>query len=72
MLKKLKAIVLRQGESGISKTKVASVAFILVQIAKIAGYEIPVENVQEVVEGVLAIVAVLGTYQKVERTTPAA
>lgn len=68
MLEKLKDLVRRQGETGVSKTKVASIAFIAVQLAKLAGYEIPVEHAAAVVEGVLAAIAVFGLYQKVERT----
>lgn len=71
MLQKLKDLVRRHGEAGISKTKVASIAYLLVQVAKLCGYEIPLETVQEVVEGVLAIIAVVGVYQKIERTTAA-
>lgn len=69
MLKKLKNLILRNGEQGVSKTKVASIAFLLVQVAQLFGYDVGTGQVTEILEGVLAMVAVLGTYQKVERRT---
>ena len=69
MIKGLKAaltIFRQDAEGGVSKTKVAALALLVVQLANLAGYNIPQEAVVEII---LGVIAALGIYQKIERNT---
>ena len=61
----------RVGEDGLSKTKTSAAALILVQLAEVFGYELPQDQVQAAIKGILAVISLIGLYQKVERTTSA-